>query len=151
MYKPWTPEIKREAQTTNPFQLLITAHNQWLINHLQSPSGISSRLLLAAMNSVRLDSLPMPGGTPSKSSLFELMYSFFSLDSLQIADWIARHEQMLKAHKEWNRTLQPSERGRPYRQWGELVAAQVERLQLSPLVNAERQLGDLITAQVESL
>lgn len=47
------------------------------------------------MNSVRLDSLPMPGGTPSKSNLFELMYNFFSLDSLQMADWIARHEQVL--------------------------------------------------------
>lgn len=55
-------------------------------SHLQSPSGMSSRLLLAAMNSVRLESLPTPGGTPSKSSLLELMYSFFSLDSLQIAD-----------------------------------------------------------------
>lgn len=58
-----------------------------LVSHLQSPSGISSRLLLAAMNSVRLESLPTPGGTPSKSSLFEFTYSFFSLDSLQIADW----------------------------------------------------------------
>lgn len=57
-----------------------------LVSHLQSPSGMSSRLLFAAMNSVRLESLPTPGGTPSKSSLFELMYSFFSLDSLQIAD-----------------------------------------------------------------
>lgn len=79
------------------------------------------------------------------------MYSFFSLDSLQMADWIARHELVLDIIKGWKGTLQPSERGRPYRQWGELVAAQVEGLQLSPLVDAERQLGDLITAQVESL
>lgn len=54
--------------------------------NLQSPSGISSRLLLAAMNSVRLDSFPTPGGTPSKSNLLEFTYSFFSFDSLQIAD-----------------------------------------------------------------
>lgn len=58
-----------------------------LVCYLQSPSGMSSRLLLAAMNSVRLESFPTPGGTPSKSSLFEFTYSFFSLDSLQIADW----------------------------------------------------------------
>lgn len=51
---------------------------------------MSSRLLLAAMNSVRLDSLPTPGGTPSKSSLLELRYSFFSLDSLQMADWLEK-------------------------------------------------------------
>lgn len=54
---------------------------------------MSSRLLLAAMNSVRLDSLPTPGGTPSKSSLLELRYSFFSLDSLQMADWLEKTKQ----------------------------------------------------------
>lgn len=39
----------------------------------------------------------------------------------------------------------------PYRQWGELVTAKVERLQLGPLVDAEGQFWDLITAKVESL
>ena len=38
-----------------------------------------------------------------------------------------------------------------YRQWGELVAAEVERLQLGPLVDAEGQLRDLVAAQVEPL
>lgn len=52
---------------------------------------------------------------------------------------------------EGTEAAQPGARGHPYRQRGELVAAQVERLQLSPLVDAERQLGDLITAQVEPL
>ena len=54
--------------------------------HLHRLSGISSRLLLAAMNSSRLDSLPMPEGSPSKSSLLELRYSLLSLVSLQMAD-----------------------------------------------------------------
>ena len=54
--------------------------------HLQRLSGISSSLLLAAMNSSRLDSLPMPEGSPSKSSLLEFRYSLFSLVSLQMAD-----------------------------------------------------------------
>lgn len=48
---------------------------------------MSSRLLLAAMNSSRLASFPMPEGIPSKSSLLELRYIFFSLVSLQMADW----------------------------------------------------------------
>lgn len=55
--------------------------------HLQRLSGISSRLLLAAMNSSRLASLPMPEGSPSKSRWLEFRYSFFSLVSLQMADW----------------------------------------------------------------
>lgn len=55
--------------------------------HLHRLSGISSRLLLAAMNSSRLVSLPMPEGSPSKSSLLEFTYNFFSLASLQMADW----------------------------------------------------------------
>lgn len=38
-----------------------------------------------------------------------------------------------------------------YRQRGELVATQVERLQLGPLVNTQGELRNLITAQVESL
>ena len=54
--------------------------------HLQRLSGISSSLLLAAMNSSRLDSLPMPEGSPSKSSWLEFRYSLFSLVSLQMAD-----------------------------------------------------------------
>lgn len=91
--------IKHEAQTADPFQHQKITLSRWLINHLQSPSGISSRLLLAAMNSVRLESLPMPGGTPSKSNLLELMYSFFNLDSLQIADWMVSHEQKLEIRK----------------------------------------------------
>lgn len=66
--------------------------------NLHSPSGMSSRLLLAAMNSVRLDNLPTPGGTPSKSSLLEFTYSFFSLDSLQMADWRqTQRKQRLKS------------------------------------------------------
>lgn len=51
---------------------------------------MSSRLLLAAMNSSRLASLPTPEGSPSKSSLLEFRYSFFSLVSLQMADWRGR-------------------------------------------------------------
>lgn len=57
-----------------------------LARHLQRLSGISSRLLSAAANSSRLDSLPMPEGSPSKSSLLEFRYSLFSLASLQMAD-----------------------------------------------------------------
>lgn len=87
-------EVQREQLLLNRFvpQMLVhisddmNAENERGVSHLQSPSGMSSRLLFAAMNSVRLESLPTPGGTPSKSSLLELMYSFFSLDSLQIAD-----------------------------------------------------------------
>lgn len=72
-------DFKGKNNPTNPS---ITTRT----SYLQSPSGISSRLLLAAMNSTRLDSFPTPDGTPSKSSLFEFKYSFFSLDNLQIAD-----------------------------------------------------------------
>ena len=57
------------------------------VPYLQRLSGMSSRLLLAAMNSSRLASLPMPEGIPSKSSLLEFRYIFFSLVSLQMADW----------------------------------------------------------------
>lgn len=60
--------------------------------HLQRLSGISSRLLLAAMNSSRLVSLPMPEGSPSKSSLLEFRYNFFSFVSLQMADWRGGHQ-----------------------------------------------------------
>lgn len=55
--------------------------------HLQRLSGMSSRLLLAAMNSSRLASFPMPEGMPSKSNLLEFRYSFFSFVTLQMADW----------------------------------------------------------------
>ncbi len=41
------------------------------------------------MNSTRLDNFPTPDGSPSKSILFEFTYSFFSLDSLQMADCIS--------------------------------------------------------------
>lgn len=68
-----------------------------------------------------------------------------------MADWIVTHEQKLEMTKNGERTRQPGESRGHYRQRGELVAAQVERLQLSPLVDAERQLRDLIAAQVESL
>lgn len=54
--------------------------------HLHRLSGISSRLLLAAINSSRLASLPMPEGSPSKSSLLEFRYNLLSLVSLQMAD-----------------------------------------------------------------
>lgn len=37
-----------------------------------------------------------------------------------------------------------------YRQGGELVAGQVEGLQLGPLIDAEGQLRDLIAAEVEA-
>lgn len=37
-----------------------------------------------------------------------------------------------------------------YRQGGELVAGQVEGLQLGPLVDAEGQLCDLVAAEVET-
>lgn len=37
-----------------------------------------------------------------------------------------------------------------YRQGGELVAGQVEGLQLGPLVDAEGQLCDLVAAEVEA-
>lgn len=120
---------------------------------------MSSRLLFAAMNSVRLTSLLTPVGSPSKSNLFELTYSFFSLDSLQIADWLETEKQTFCEHLVWALKLQwgitrNAWGGRlcgPYRQRGELVSTQVQRLQLSPLVDAQRQLRDLIAAQVESL
>lgn len=86
------PHLERQKNNLSNVRRQNTSINQSISARnvfacLQSPSGMSSRLLLAAMNSVRLDSLPTPGGTPSKSSLLELTYSFFSLDSLQIADW----------------------------------------------------------------
>lgn len=37
-----------------------------------------------------------------------------------------------------------------YRQGGELVAGQIEGLQLGPLVNAEGQLCDLVAAEVQA-
>lgn len=37
-----------------------------------------------------------------------------------------------------------------HRQGGELIAGQVEGLQLCPLVDAEGQLGDLVAAEVEA-
>lgn len=65
--------------------------------YLQRLSGISSRLLLAAMNSSRLASLPMPEGSPSKSRLLEFRYSFFSLVSLQMADWRENRQGKVRA------------------------------------------------------
>lgn len=50
--------------------------------YLHSPSGISSRLLYAALNISKLWSFPMFAGIPSKSSLLELRYNFFKEDSL---------------------------------------------------------------------
>lgn len=65
----------------------VTQQIQLCAPYLHRLSGMSSRLLLAAMNSSRLVSLPMPEGIPSKSSLLEFRYIFFSLVSLQMADW----------------------------------------------------------------
>lgn len=74
--------------TTQPLCSLLGTEKIWLcVPYLHKLSGMSSRLLLAAMNSSRLVSLPMPEGIPSKSSLLEFRYIFFSLVSLQMADW----------------------------------------------------------------
>lgn len=78
----------RDITTQSPCLFLGTG-GTWLLTvpYLHRLSGMSSRLLLAAMNSSRLTSLPMPEGMPSKSSLLEFRYIFFSLVSLQMADW----------------------------------------------------------------
>lgn len=122
----------------------------WAVPYLHRLSGMSSRLLLAAMNSSRLTSLPMPEGIPSKSSLLEFRYIFFSLVSLQMADWGRR--------RWWGEgEPRPRRHGKGWRGWagtygqgGELVAGQVEGLQLGPLVDAEGQLCDLVAAEVET-
>lgn len=73
--------------TTQPLcSLLGTQQIQLCVPYLHRLSGMSSRLLLAAMNSSRLVSLPMPEGIPSKSSLLEFRYIFFSFVNLQMAD-----------------------------------------------------------------
>lgn len=121
-----------------------------LPQHLQRLSGISSRLLLAAMNSSRPVSLPMPEGSPSKSNLLEFRYNFFSLVSLQMADcrgagegWVVRAESS---------SFPPPHppRSRTHGQRGELVAGQVQGLHVHPLVNAQGQLRDLVAAEVEA-
>lgn len=62
----------------------------------------------------------------------------------QEVDWINKHKN--------NSPLFLSlQKMHCYRQWGELVAAQVQRLQLGPLVDAKGQFWDLVTAQVEPL
>lgn len=82
-------DTQRPHITTQPLCPLLGTEQIRLgaVLNLQRLSGMSSRLLLAAMNSSRLASLPMPEGIPSKSSLLELRYIFFSLVSLQMADW----------------------------------------------------------------
>lgn len=116
--------------------------------HLQRLSGISSRLLLAAMNSSRLASLPMPEGSPSKSRRFEFRYSFFSLVSLQMADW--RENRRVVRGGRRGPGASPARPGETHRQRGELVAGQVQGLHVHPLVDAQGQLGDLVAAEVET-
>lgn len=111
---------------------------------------MSSRLLLAAMNSSRLTSLPMPDGIPSKSSLLEFRYIFFSLVSLQMADWGRRRWYGEGEPRPWRHGKGCHGWAGTYGQGGELIAGQVEGLQLGPLVDAEGQLCDLVAAEVEA-
>lgn len=144
-------DTHRPCVTTQPLcPLLGTEQIQlWAVPDLHRLSGMSSRLLLAAMNSSRLASLPMPEGIPSKSSLLEFRYIFFNLVNLQIADCGRRQgvRENLGARRHGQG---PHVWAGTYRQGGELVAGQVEGLQLGPLVNAERQLRDLVAAEVEA-
>lgn len=50
--------------------------------HLQSPSGIISRTLLAAENTSKLPSFPIPDGIPSKSNLLSSTWSLRKFCSL---------------------------------------------------------------------
>lgn len=119
--------------------------------HLQRLSGISSRLLLAAMNSSRLASLPMPEGSPSKSRLLEFRYSFFSLVSLQMADWReSRQGRVRAAARVAQQPSCPPPQGWTHRQGGELISGQVQGLHVHPLVDAQGQLCNLVAAEVEA-
>lgn len=103
------------------------------------------------MNSSRLASLPIPEGSPSKSRWLEFRYSFFSLVSLQMADWReSRQGGVRAAARGAQEPSCPPPQAWTHRQGGELISGQVQGLHVHPLVDAQGQLCNLVAAEVEA-
>lgn len=68
--------------TRHLFQTFTLLTNITRCTHLQSPSGIISRTLLAAENTSKLPSFPIPDGIPSKSNLLSSTWSLRKFCSL---------------------------------------------------------------------